>query len=84
VDYKNNSFTIPNWEEIVRFSIRVGERILHHRLLALDVALDEHNRPKLIEYNIGGFSYWLFLFTGQSIFGNETQDVIEYCKSRNK
>lgn len=84
VNFKNNTFVIPNWDKIIEFSIRVGERILHHRLLALDVALDEKNQPKLIEYNIGGFSYWLFLFTGQNVFGDETQDVIEYCKLRNK
>ena len=84
VDFKNNTFTIPNWDEIIKFSIRVGEKILHHRLLALDVALNENNQPKLIEYNIGGFSYWLFLFTGQNIFGDETQDVIDYCKRYKK
>lgn len=84
VDFKNNTFIIPNWDEIVDFTISIGERILHHRLLALDIALDENNHPILVEYNIGGFSYGLFLSTGQDIFTGETQDVIEYCISRDK
>lgn len=84
VDFKRNTFIIPNWDEIVEFSIRIGTKILHHRLLALDIALDENNHPILVEYNIGGFSYGLFLSTGQDIFAGETLDVIEYCKGQDK
>ena len=47
------------------FSKNIAQQIPHHRLIALDIALDSNNNPRLIEYNIGAFSYWLFQFVEQ-------------------
>ena len=80
VDFLNGHFVVPNWNDFISFAKFVGSRIHHHRLLALDIALDMKGMPKLIEYNIECFSYWLFMYTNQVVFGKYTDEVIEYCK----
>lgn len=80
IDYANNSFNIPFWNDILSFAKYVGSKILHHRLIALDIALGHEGNPILVEYNINTFSYWLFMLTNQEVFGSFTEEVIYYCK----
>lgn len=80
VDFSANVFMIPNWNEVVQFAEEVSRKVYHHRLLALDLTVDKEGKPLLIEYNIGGFSYWLFEFTNQKPLGNYTDEIIDYCK----
>ena len=83
IDFSKNQFIIPNYDLIKEFGKKVANEIPHHRLIALDIALDENNTPSLIEYNVGGFGYWLFQFVGQNIFNDRMPEVIEYCAARN-
>lgn len=80
VDFSKSSFVVPHWKDVVAFAEYVGSRIHHHRLVALDIALDKDGKPILIEYNINGFGYWVFMYTNQEVFGRYTDEVIEYCK----
>lgn len=82
VDFTNKALFIPNWDMVLDFAKNIGRRILHHRLIALDIAIKEDGKPVLIEYNINCFSYWLFMLTNQECFGDYTDEVIEYCKKR--
>ena len=79
IDFASESMTVPHWDEICRLAVHVGERLSQARLAALDIALRADGRPVLIEYNIGGFSSYLFHFTGQTLFGPYTDEVIDYC-----
>ena len=79
VDFKNNTFVIPNFNEIKAFAKKVGECISHHHIIALDVMLDENNDPLLIEYNIDDFGLWAFQFTTGVAFGEFTDEIIDYC-----
>lgn len=79
IDYSKQKLYIPELPTIISFAKEVANRIIHHRLLALDIMLNENGHPKLLEYNIGGFSAWLFQFNTGSIFGEYTDEVIEYC-----
>lgn len=72
---------IPNWNQILDFAKYIGECIPHHRLVALDIMIDDHNQPRLIEFNCKGYSMWLFQFTVGSAFGEFTDEIIEYCKN---
>ena len=83
IDYSKNTYIVPNWNDVISFAKYIGTRIHHHRLIALDIALDENGKPILIEYNINGFSFWLFMYTNQEVFGKYTDEVIDYCR-RNK
>lgn len=85
IDFKNNTYIIPNFENVKKFAQKVGECITHQNIIALDVILDENNQPMLIEYNIDAFGLWAFQFTGNTAFGDFTDEVIEYCvKNMNK
>lgn len=84
IDFSKESFQIPRWEEVCKFAVRVSERIIFGNLVALDIALDVNGEPILIETNVGGFSGWLFQFTTGSVFGEFTDEVMEYCYSKYK
>ena len=82
LDYTNNNLTVPNWDKILIFAKKIGSTILHHRLIAMDIAIDENGNPRLIEYNLKGFSYWLYQLTGQEALGEYTNEIIDYCKKK--
>lgn len=78
--FDRQEYFIPCWDKILEFAKYIGEQNPHCRLLALDLTLDKNGIPKLIEYNVNSFSYWLFMFSGQLPFGEFTDEIIEYCK----
>lgn len=81
IDFSQNFFVVPCWDEIIHFAEYIGTRILHHRLIALDIALTQEGRPLMIEYNLSGFSYSPYLCTGQMPLGVYTDEVIAYCSN---
>lgn len=84
LDYSKNEYVIPKWKEILSFAERIAEGNIHSRLLAFDICLDAEAKPRIVEINTGGFSWWLFLYTGQDVFAGETKEVIEYCMEKAK
>jgi len=82
LDFSQNSFIVPHWKEVIAFAEYVGTRVPHHRLLALDVSLKKDGKPILIEFNIEWFCFSLYMFTGQEVFGEYTDEIIEYCKNK--
>lgn len=79
INYRNGQFTIPYWGKVVAFAQYVGSKIHHCRLVALDIALDKEGIPKLIEFNVDGFSFWLFMYCSQKPLGAYTDEIIEHC-----
>lgn len=79
IDFSKETFIIPNYDKIENFAKQVAKKILHHRSIALDITLDKNNNPRLIEFNLSGFSSWLFQFTVGTAYGDFTDEVIEYC-----
>lgn len=81
VDFSSNTFMYPNWDKVIEFGKSVGQYVPHHRLIALDIVLDRNNNPKLIEFNIEGYSAWLFQYTIGTAFGKFTDEILDYCKA---
>lgn len=79
IDYSKNTFVIPYYDKVISFAKDVASQIIHCRLLALDIMIDVNGNPRLIEFNIGGFSAWLFQFTTGSAFGKYTDEILDYC-----
>lgn len=77
--FSHNEFFIPGWGRILDFAKAVGKANRHCRFLGLDVMIDKNGNPRLIEYNIGGFSFWMIMFSGYSVLGEYTDEVIEWC-----
>lgn len=75
-------YQYPNWNEVIEFAKSVGKQVLHHRLLALDIVLDKNDNPHLIEFNVEGYSSWLFQYTVGVAFGLYTDEIINYCKKK--
>ena len=84
IDFSKDTFIIPNYEEIENFAKQVAKKIFHHRSIALDITLDKNNNPRLIEFNLSGFSSWLFQFTVGTAYGEYTDEIIEYCSKYKK
>lgn len=80
IDFSNSTYFIPEWDKVIAFAEAITRKIYHHRLLALDITVDKEGAPMLIEFNIGGFSYWLYEFTNQKPLGEFTDEIINYCK----
>ena len=75
-------YKIPFWDEITGYAERVCNYVPNQRLFALDVALGRDGKPILLEYNLNGFNPSLFQFTVGPAFGEYTDEIIDYCKSR--
>lgn len=84
IDFEHSHFVIPDIEKVWEFAKEVGRCVVHMRMLQLDIALDKDNNPRLIEYNIRAFSPWLYQLTTGSVFGEFTDEVIDYCKEHKK
>ena len=80
VDLSTQRLVVPAWDKVLALATRVADSLAPHHLLALDIALTPQEKPILIEYNIGGFSSYLFHFTGQTVFGPWTEEVVAYCR----
>jgi len=73
---------LPCWDKVVDLACYVASRIPHHHLLALDIAVAANEKPMLLEYNIGGFSSCVYNYTGQTVFGQYTDEVIRWVLAR--
>ena len=79
IDFSHSDFFIPNWDKVIEFAKYIGKCNHHCRFLALDVALDEKDQPKLIECNVSGFAFWSFMYINQNPFGEFTDEIINHC-----
>ncbi len=79
IDFKNGNYRIPEFDKVISFAEKVGDKILHHRLVAQDICLQANGEPCLVEFNIRAYSTWLFQFTSGSAFGEYTDEIIDYC-----
>ncbi len=77
LDFENNPWIIPEFEKIKSFAYDVCSQIIHHDLIALDIALDTDNNPLLVEFNVGGFSAWLFWMAGNSDLNKYSTEIME-------
>lgn len=84
IDFSQNSFVVPHWKEVIAFAEYVGKRIHHQRLMVLDLALKNDGKPLLTEYYFDWFGFWIYEYTNQEVFGEFTDEIIDYCKKMKK
>lgn len=84
VDFSTLHYRLPSWDKVIELAKYIGKKIIHARLLALDICVDKNGNPKLVEFNVDGYSYWLYEFVGQKGLGDFTDEIIEYCKLKKK
>ena len=74
-----NDDVIPNYDKVLNFSKHIAENTFHARLLSLDIMIDEFDMPKLIEINTMGQGVMFFQMTKGAMFGEFTDEIINYC-----
>lgn len=83
VDFEKGEYLIPDYDGIVRFAKEAASMLLPHRFISFDVALDQQDKPKIIEFNIRGYSGWYCQFAGDYMLGEKTDEILRYV-TRNK
>lgn len=75
---------IPNFTEVIEFAEKCHSMIPSMGIVGWDIALDADDNPILIEAN----TYWpgitIEQLTSGPIFGNRTDEVIEYIRTWNR
>ena len=85
IDFNNSSFKIPNYSNVLDFAKNVAAAYPHHHLLAMDIALDKTNSPKIIEVNVNGFSLDVPYFAQIDLFKEHSDEILMFAmKYRNK
>lgn len=79
IDFENNEYIIPEFDKVKDFAIKIAKRLPHMSLFANDIAITKDGTPVLIEVNTHHFSYFLYQFGGQTVFGEKTDQIIKYC-----
>lgn len=70
---------VPNFRQLKEFAIEMGEKVIHHHSLAMDIMMNEDGTFRLIEVNIGTFDANMYSATGSTPFGKYTEEVYQYC-----
>lgn len=83
-DFSITENKVPSWEKAVDLCKQIALRISHMRLIAFDIAIDADGNPRLVEFNVDAFGFWVFMYTNQTVFGPYTDEVINYCKMHKK
>lgn len=84
IDFSKTKFIVPDFEVVLNFSKTVAEHIFHNRTLDLDVMIDSKGNCKLVEFNVDMCSPWLYQFTTGPVYGDYTDEVIEYISKQSK
>lgn len=84
IDFSKSKYTVPDFKVVIDFSKSVAERIFHNRTLDLDVMIDLQGNPKLVEFNVDMCSPWLYQFTTGPVFGQYTDEVIDFIQNIKK
>lgn len=82
IDFSRQSFIVPEWEKVKEFAKFTARKLPHMKLLQLDIAIDSDGRPRLLEYNVDGFSMWIAQFTGTPALGEYTDEIRRYALSK--
>jgi hypothetical protein len=70
---------IPKMGVLINCAIKAAEANYYHRVIAIDLTLDEDQQIKLLGIRNHTFEPSALQFTGRPFFGNYTDEVIEYC-----
>ena len=73
---------VPEIDALRTTAIDVAGKLVHHRLLGIDLCLDHEGRVRLLEVNLGNLGISFYQLPGNPLFGSYTQEVIEYCRER--
>lgn len=74
---------IPNFDTVIKTIAGIAADYYYFRILGFDVCLDTAGRVRIIEINFGGLAT-VFQWDSGSLFGEFTDEVIEFCAGKNQ
>lgn len=79
VDLLERSYFIPSIEEVKAIARAIAKKNIHHRLLSLDMTIDESGHVRCLEVNNMGSEINFFQLNNGPLFGTFTDEVINFC-----
>ena len=84
IDFAKEEIFIPHYNKIIDLVKTLCPKLLPHRLIAFDIALDKDGNPVIIEYNLRGYSGWYCQFSGSYMLGDKTDEILSYLSEHRK
>lgn len=72
---------IPNFEKAKEISLKVASQMAFAGLVGFDIAFDKDGEPIVMEYNLYAPGAYYYQLVNGPLFGERTQEVIEYLKN---
>lgn len=73
---KFNDIAVPNFTDAVGLVIEEAAKAPHFRLISWDIALDDNDRPVLIEANLKYGELEFHQLNNGPVFGDETEEIL--------
>lgn len=75
---------IENFDKFINYVVEGHKKILHHDFVSWDIAVDVDGNPLFIEANFKGATWLYQLASQRPIFGDLTDEVVDYLKDEFK
>ena len=75
----SKKFSIPKFDNILQLAKTIAAKNIHHRLLGLDMVVNESGNINCVEVNNKGNEINFFQFNNGPLFGEFTDEIAEYC-----
>jgi len=75
----NEEHYFPSIKSIEQKAIEIAEKNIHHRILGLDMFLDNKNKVRCIEVNNFGNEISFFQLNNGPLFNEHFTEIIDYC-----
>lgn len=76
--------SIPGYAAAVKCCTSMHKRMHHFGIVAFDVTIDKAGKPLIIETNLTFPGTVFYQYANGPFFGSRTEEVIEWCKARNR
>lgn len=80
IDLSDNQYIIPFFDMIRETAKEIAGRNIHHKLLGLDITIDEKNNIRCVEVNNENNEINFYQLNNGTLFGEFTDEVIKYCE----
>jgi len=76
----NSDHNVPYLKIMKGEAEKLAQEFYYNRLLAFDFCLDENNKIRLLEVNLQNIEINFLQMNNGPLFGDFTEEIIEYCK----
>jgi len=73
------NLAIPDFEELLRLSVDVADKVLYRRIICLDLCYDSEGKWRMLEVNFNGNTIKFSQHHGVPFFDTFTDEVRQYC-----